>query len=105
MLLLRPIIGHAVWLSELGDELRRLHILRVPIKIENFLLRAQKIFGMTMTFQAPGHAMRLGDIHRRHLIDRTMATEATDAAIHVRRVIVINVIDRAMEPNQPDRLS
>ena len=35
----------------------------------------------------------------------SVATEAADAAVHVRRVIVINVIDRAIEPHPLDWLT
>ena len=58
-----------------------------------------------MAFQAPRHAVRLGLIDHRHVIDLPVATEATDPAIHVRRVIVKNVIGRAMELHPFDRLS
>ena len=58
-----------------------------------------------MAFQAPGHAVRLGVINHRHVIDRAVATETTDPAIHVRGVIVINVIGRAMELHPLDRLA
>jgi len=58
-----------------------------------------------MAFEAPRHAMRLCQIHRRHMIDRTVATETTDAAIHVGRVIVINVIDGAIDPHPLHRVT
>ena len=105
MLLLCPILAHVFRFSVFGDELRRSHIVWFPIKIENFLLRTQKIFRMAMTLETPRHAMRFGDIHRRHMIHRTMATKAADAPIHVRAVIVKNVIYRAMKPYPLDRLA
>ena len=55
-----------------------------------------------MTLQAPAHAVGLGLIDHWHVIDRTVATETTDAPVHMRRVIVINVIDRAMDPHPVD---
>src|SRR3954447_12365610 len=81
MLLLRPIFGHTFWLTVLCDEVRRFHVLRAPIKIVNFLLRTHEIFRVTMAFETPGHAVRLGNRHGRHVIHRTVATEATDTAI------------------------
>src|SRR5262249_29396082 len=98
MFLFCPIFGHTFWLSVFRYELRRFHVIRVPIKIKNFLLRAQKIFRMAMTLQTPCHAMRLSYIYCRHVIHRTMATEATDAAVHMRTMVVKHVIDRAMKP-------
>src|SRR5215813_15390890 len=35
MFLLCPIVGYAFWLAVLRYELRRFHVIRVPIKIEN----------------------------------------------------------------------
>jgi hypothetical protein len=39
------------------------------------------------------------------VVHRTMATETTDAAVYVRRMIVIDVIDRAIEPQPLDGLT
>ena len=58
-----------------------------------------------MAFEAPRHAVRFGVINHRHVIDRAVATETADAAVHVRCVIVINVIDRAMDPYPLDRVA
>ncbi len=58
-----------------------------------------------MTLQAPPHAVWFGLINHRHVIDGTVATETTDAPVHVRRVIVIDIIDRAMDPHPIDRLT
>lgn len=77
---------------------RRFHIVRFPIQVENLIFGPQKILGMPMAIETPRHAMRFRKIHGRHMIDRTVTTEATNAAVHVRRVIVINVIDSAIDP-------
>ena len=58
-----------------------------------------------MAFQAPRHAVWFGQIHRRHVIDWTVAAETTDAAVHMRRMIVINIIDRTIQPHPFDRLT
>src|SRR6516225_11569344 len=58
-----------------------------------------------MAIQTPRHAVGLGDVHRRHAIDRAVATVTADAAVHVRRVVVINIIDRAIEPHPLDWLT
>ena len=58
-----------------------------------------------MAFEAPAHAVRLGLIDHRHVIDRAVATETTDAPVHMRCVIIINVIDSAMDPHPIDRLT
>ena len=55
-----------------------------------------------MAFETPCHAVRLCLIDHRHVIDRTVATETTDAPVHMRCVIVINIIDRAMDPHPLD---
>ena len=69
------------------------------MEIENLIIRPQIVFGVPMAIQAPCHAMGLSDVNHRHVIDRAMATETADAPVHMRRVIVINVIDRAIQPD------
>src|SRR5437870_3185555 len=105
MLLLRPVFSIALRLAVLGNELGGLNVIRFPIEIENLFLRTKEILGGAMALQTPLHAVRLGYIHGRHLIDRTMATEAADAPIDVRGMVVKNVIYRAMQPDPLDRLA
>jgi len=101
----RKIFASVMRLSVFRHKLRRFHVVRFPIEIEYLVFRPQEIFGMAMAFQTPRHAVRLGHIHHRHVIDRTVATETTDAPVHMCRVIVINVIDRAMDPHPVDRIA
>ena len=89
----------------LRDEFGRIHIRGFPIQIGDLVFRAQKIFRMPVTFEAPRHAVRLGMIHYWHVIDGAVATGAADAPVHMGRVIVIDVIDRAMEPDPLNRLA
>ena len=89
----------------LGHELGWLNVLGFPIEIENLILGPQIIFGVAMAIQAPPHAVGLGDVNRRHMVHWTVATETTDAAVYVRRVIVINIINRAIQPHPFDRLT
>src|SRR5437867_11858577 len=105
LFLLRKIFARVSWLAVFRDKLGRLHVLRFPIEIENLIFRPQEIFRVPMALETPSHAVRLGLIHDRHVIDRTVATETTDSPVHVRRVIVINVINRAMDPHPIDRLT
>ena len=105
LLLLRQIFTGVAWLTIFRDKLRRFNVLGFPIEIENLIVRSQIILRMPMTTQAPCHAMGFGDVHRRHVIDRPVATETADAAVHVRGVVVINVIDRAIEPHPLDWLT
>ena len=58
-----------------------------------------------MTFETPGHAVRLRVINDRHVIDRTVAAKTTDAAVNVRAVIIKNVIGRAMDLHPLDRIA
>ena len=75
------------------------------MEVENLVIGSQIIFGVPMTIQAPCHAMRFGDVNHRHVIDLTMATETTNAPVHVRRVVVIDVVDRAIQPDPLDWLT
>src|ERR1700745_1745575 len=81
LLLLRKIFTLIAWLTIFRDKLRRLNVLRFPIEIETLIIRAQVILGMPMTIQAPRHAVRLCDVHDRHVIDRAVATETSYAAV------------------------
>jgi hypothetical protein len=47
----------------------------------------------------------LGNVHLRHVIHRAVAIETADAPVNVRRVVVINVIDRAIQPHPLDWLA
>src|SRR5438552_14160835 len=105
LLLLRKIFERVARLTVLRDKLRRLNVLRFPIEIENLIIRPQIILRVPMAFQAPRHAVGLGDVNHRHVIDGSVATETADAPIHVRRVVVINVIYRAIEPYPLDCLT
>src|SRR4029077_16402324 len=97
-LLLRQIVARIMWLPVLRNKFRRFHVVRVPIEIENLIFGPQKILGMPVAIETPRHAMRLRQIHRRHMIDGAVATETTNAAVHVCRMIVINVINGAIDP-------
>src|SRR5260370_27503957 len=105
LFLLRKLFARVARLTVLRNKLRRPNILRFPIEIENLIVRPQIILGVPMAIQAPRHAVGLGDVNHRHVIDLTVATETADAPVHVRRVVVINVIDRAIQPHPFNRLT
>ena len=105
VLLLRKIFTRVAWLTVLRDKLCRFNVLRFPIEIENLIVRPQIILGVPMAIQAPRHAVGFGDVDHRHVIDVSVATETADAPVHVRRVVVINVIDRAIQPHPLDWLT
>ena len=94
-----------VWLTISRDKLRRLNIVRFPIEIENLIFGTQIIFRVAVAIQAPRHAVWLGDVNCRHVVHRTVAAEATDTAVDVCRVIVIDVIDSAIKPHPFDWLT
>ncbi len=103
MCLLRPIVVRALGLAIFRNEIGRLHVIGLPIQICDLIFRAKEILRMTMAFQTPGHAHRFGVVNHRHVVDLPVATGAADAAIHVGRVIVKNVIRQAMNPHPIDR--
>jgi hypothetical protein len=84
LLLLRKIFARVARLTVLRNKLRRLNILRFPIEIENLIIRPQIILGVPMAIQAPRHAVGLGDVNHRHVIDGSVATETAEAPVHVR---------------------
>ena len=97
LVLFAPIFGLAFGLTVFLHKLRRFNVVRFPVEIKNLILGSQEILGMTMAFQTPRHAVGLSVIDRRHVINITVATGAADPAIDVGRVIVKNVIGRAMD--------
>src|SRR6476659_10739266 len=105
VLLLRKIFTRVARLTVLRDKFRGLNILRFPTEIENLIVRPQIIFRVPMAIQAPRHAVGLGNVNHRHVIDVSVATETADAPVHVRRVVVINIIDRAIQPDPLDWLT
>src|SRR5438093_13235548 len=87
LLLLRKIFARVARLTVLRDKLRGLNVLRFPIEIENLIIRPQIILRVPMAIQTPRHAVRLGDVNYRHVIDWSVATETADAPLHARRVV------------------
>ena len=103
--LLRPIFLHSARLPVFRHELRRLHVVRFPVKIENLVLGAQKILRAPVTFQAPRHAVGLRLVDRRHVIYLAVTNGTTDSPIHVRGVIVKDIIGRPMNLHPLDRFA
>lgn len=60
---------------------------------------------MPVALETPRHAVGLGMVNNRHMIDLPVAARATDSAVHVRCVIVINVVRRPMQVDPLDWLS
>jgi hypothetical protein len=77
---------------------------RFPIHIENLVSRTQIPFGIAVAIQAPLHIQRRSLEHQRHIVNRTVASGATDAFIDVNAVIEINVVRKAMHSDPLDGL-
>src|ERR1051325_4412840 len=105
LLLLRPIVLCTFWLPILGDKSGDVFVLRFPIQIKDFSLRSEEILRMPMAFQAPSHTVRFSVVDHWHLVNLPMAAEATNAAIYMRRMVVINVVRGPMELDPLDWLS
>ena len=58
-----------------------------------------------MTLKAPFHLQRRGLRNDRHLIDAAVAGRATDALIHMDRVIEIREVGKVMDSNPLKRLA
>ena len=65
---------------------------------------ADKILRVAMALETPAHAERLGLVDRLHVIDLAVATHATDAAVHVRRVVEVGVVGHVVDFHPGDRL-
>src|SRR5438094_3264627 len=97
LLFFRPVFFYVLGLSVFGDKLDRLHVIRFPIEIKDFLLRTKKIFRVPVAFQTPRHAMWLGVVNHRHVIDLAMTAVAADPAVYVGGMIVVDIIRGAMQ--------
>ena len=61
------------------------------------------IFGSTVTFQAPAHAVGLGVIDDLHVVDVSVTSDTANAAIHVHRMVKVNVVGRFVNSNPGGR--
>ncbi len=80
-------------------------ISRSPFHVENFLFRSHKIFRTPMTLQTPFHLQRRGLRHDRHLIDSPVTGRATDAFVHMNRVIEVSEVGQVVNANPFQRLA
>ena len=78
---------------------------RLPIQIGDLVERTEMVFRGTVTFEAPTHAVRLVVPDDLHVVHMTVAGHATDAAVHVGRVVKINVIGRLVDADPGNRLA
>jgi hypothetical protein len=76
-----------------------------PIQIRNLVKRAEMVFRSTMAFQAPTHAVGFGVVDDFHVVDVAVASDATDSAIHVNRVIEVDVVRGFMNPDPRNRIA
>src|SRR6266516_3259328 len=74
-----------VLLLHLNGDLRI--IVPLPVQVGNPVGRPHARGGIAMAIEAEGHAERLGVINLVHLVDLAVALDATDAAVHVDRVV------------------
>ncbi len=102
MFLFRPVFSYALRLPVFRNEIGRIHVLRLPIEIGNLILRAKEILRMAVTLKAPRHAHRFRIINHGHVVDLAVAAGATDSAIHMRGVIIEDVIGQPVDPYPVD---
>ena len=57
-----------------------------------------------MAVQTPSHRLILGLVHNVHLIHSTVARNAGYTAVHVRRMIEIDIVGQPVNPDPVDRL-
>ena len=59
---------------------------------------------ITVAVQTPSHRLILGLVHNVHLIHSTVARNAGYTAVHVRRMIEIDIVGQPVNPDPVDRL-
>ena len=77
----------------------------MPRHIEDFRGRAKEILGCAVAVQTPLHTERLGLVDYAHLVHRSVATVATDPAVHVDRVIEVGVVRQTVDLHPRDGLA
>lgn len=68
-----------------------------PFRIEHLIQRPQLFFRCPMAFQAPFHEQRPLLPHQLHLIDLAVAAGATDAFVHMHRMVEVHMIGEPMD--------
>ena len=63
------------------------------------------IFGSTVTFQAPAHAVGLSVIDDLHVVDVSVTSDTANAAIHVHRMVKVNVVGSFVNSNPGDGIA
>ena len=69
---------------------------RFPVEVGDLVERAEVVFGGTMAFETPSHAVRFGVVNDFHMVHMSVTGDAADAAIHVNGMVKVNVIGRFM---------
>src|SRR5206468_7398212 len=72
-------------------------IVPLPVQVGNLVGWPHARGGIAMAIEAEGHAERFGVINLIHLVDRAVALDATDAAIHVDRVVEKDIVRHLMD--------
>ncbi len=78
---------------------------RMPFHVKDFLFRSHKIFRPPMTLQTPFHLQRRSLRHDRHLIDPAVAGRASDALVHMNRMIEVSEVRQVVNANPFQRLA
>lgn len=69
---------------------------RLPIHVENLVLRSQICPGIPMAIEAPLHVQRGILENERHLVDRSVARRTSDPFVHVNAVIEVHIVGQPM---------
>jgi len=76
-----------------------------PIQIRHLVKRAEMIFRSAVALQAPTHAVGFGVVDDFHVVNVPMASDATDATIHVHRMIEVDVVGSFMNSDPRNRIA
>lgn len=91
----------------IGFQLRsfgRIRISILPLHIENFRFRPDKVFGRAVASDTPFHLERVFLKNNRHIIDLSVARRATDALGDMDTMVEIHVFRQFMNSFPFDRL-
>jgi len=78
---------------------------RFPIQVGDLVEWTQMILRGSMALETPTHAVGLGVVDDFHVVDLTVAGDATDTSVYVNRMVEIDVIRSFVNPDPGDGIA
>ena len=76
-----------------------------PVEVGDLIQRAKVILRSAMALETPAHAVGFGMVDDFHVIHLSVTGHATDAPVHVNRMVEVDVIRRLVNPYPGNRVA